>query len=248
MAFRLSMEPFDADVDPDATALIIIDMQRDFLEPGGFGESLGNDVGLLQRCVPRVEACIDACRERGIGLIYTREGHRPDMSDVFPRKLQQIDDDGNVRRFIGEDGPMGRILIRGEPGHEIVRDVEPIEGEPIIDKPGKGSFYGTDLELILKSRNISTLLVCGVTTEVCVQTTIREANDRGFRAICVGDACASYNEDFHYASLAMISAQGGIFGSVTDSVRLVEALGFPRPEYAEEECEEEPEIVVEEEE
>lgn len=157
-------------------------------------------------------------------IIHTREGHRADMMDVHPHKNAKKDEDGNIKKSIGEKGPMGRILIRGEPGHDIIQELYPEPGEPVVDKPGKGSFYGTDLEVILAVNQISTLLVCGVTTEVCVHTTIREANDRGLHCIAVSDACASYIDEFHEVALRMISAQHGIFGSVSDSDKVVAAL------------------------
>jgi len=152
--------------------------------------------------------------------VHTREGHRPDLSDCPPAKLNR-----GGKTFIGTDGPMGRILVRGQPGHDIINQLYPIDGEPVIDKPGKGSFYATDLQLILSDHGIKTLVVCGVTLEVCVPTTVREANDRGYRCIVPGDCCASYFPEFHTIGLAMIKAQGGIFGWVSDSRRLLMALG-----------------------
>lgn len=192
--------------------------QRDFLEPGGFGEALGNDVSLLQKAVEPCKALLAAARQGGILVIHTREGHRSDMADVHAHKKH------SVNHVIGKPGPKGRVLIRGEEGHDIVPELYPKVGEPIVDKPGKGSFYATDLEAILSAQGIKNLLVCGVTTEVCVHTTIREANDRGFHCIAVSDACGSYIPEFHVAALKMISAQGGIFGSVTDSAKLLKAL------------------------
>jgi len=207
-------------VDFQRAALVLIDMQRDFLEPGGFGEALGNDVSLLERAVEPCRQLLRAARERGVLVVHTREGHRPDLSDAPRAKLER----GSPELRIGAQGPMGRILVRGEPGHDIIPELYPVAGEPIIDKPGKGAFYATELELILNNRGIETLLVCGVTTEVCVHTTVREANDRGFRCLVPSDCCASYFPEFHAAGLAMISAQGGIFGWVTDSRRILEAL------------------------
>lgn len=206
--------------DPARTALMLIDMQRDFIEEGGFGQSLGNDVRLLKAAIAPCQAVLAAARAQGMLVIHTREGHRPDMSDAFPAKV----DRGAPKLRIGDQGPMGRILIRGEPGHEIIPALSPIAGEPIIDKPGKGAFYATDLELLLRKRNIEALIVCGVTTEVCVHTTVREANDRGFRCLIPGDCCASYHPEFHAVSLRMFAAQGAIFGWVTDSQPLVNAL------------------------
>ena len=216
----LDAEPFPIETDPARTALVVIDMQRDFLEPGGFGETLGNDVGLLRAAIEPCRRILDAARRAGLLVIHTREGHRPDLADAPPAKVHR----GEPVLRIGDAGPMGRILIRGEPGHDIVADLYPAPGEPVIDKPGKGAFYQTDLELMLKNRGIEVLLVAGVTTEVCVHTTIREGNDRGFRCVAIGDACASYFPEFHRIGLEMIKAQGGIFGWVSDSERAARAL------------------------
>jgi nicotinamidase-related amidase len=213
-------EPEPLSVDIDNAALLIIDMQRDFLEAGGFGEALGNDVSRLQAAVVPCKAILGAARGLGMLVIHTREGHRSDLSDAPPLKVER----GDPENRIGARGPMGRILVRGEPGHDIVPELYPLSGEPVIDKPGKGAFYQTDLELMLRNRGIDTLFVCGVTTEVCVNTTVREANDRGYRCIVLSDCCASYFPEFHQAGLAMIKAQGGIFGSVAGSGPLVDAL------------------------
>jgi biuret amidohydrolase len=217
---RIEAEPYPLQIDVSRSALVIIDMQRDFLEPGGFGAALGNDVSLLKAAVEPIRNVLAAARETGVLVIHTREGHRPDLADAPPLKV----DRGDPATRIGAPGPMGRILVRGEPGHDIIPELYPIAGEPVIDKPGKGAFYQTDLELMLKNRGIETLLVCGVTTEVCVNTTIREANDRGFRCIALSDGCASYFPDFHLAGLAMIKAQGGIFGWVSDSQKAIAAI------------------------
>jgi nicotinamidase-related amidase len=215
-------EPAALTIERDQTALLIIDMQRDFLEPGGFGEALGNDVARLKAAVGPIRSVLDAARRSGMLVVHTREGHRPDLSDATPRKLER----GALTLRIGAQGPMGRILVRGEPGHDIIPELYPVAGEPVIDKPGKGAFYQTDLELMLKNRGIETLLVCGVTTEVCVNTTVREANDRGYRCIVLSDCCASYFPEFHAAGLAMIKAQGGIFGSVSSSQSALAALAL----------------------
>ncbi len=204
----------------ERTAAIIIDMQRDFLEPGGFGEALGNDVSLLRSAVAPCRALLDGLRARGVLVIHTREGHRPDLTDAPPAKLER----GAPTKRIGDAGPMGRILIRGEPGHDIIAELAPIAGEPVVDKPGKGAFFATDLHSILINKGIDTLLVCGVTTEVCVHTTVREANDRGFRCLVVSDCSGSYFPDFHEVGLRMIAAQGGIFGWVTDSKSVLAQL------------------------
>jgi nicotinamidase-related amidase len=220
LSATLAAEPTPLTIDLDRTALIIIDMQRDFLEPGGFGAALGNDVSLLTVAVGPIRAVLDAARATGMLVIHTREGHRPDLSDAPPHKVER----GHPDLRIGASGPMGRILVRGEPGHDIIPELYPTPSEPVIDKPGKGAFYQTDLELMLKNRGIQTLLVCGVTTEVCVNTTVREANDRGFRCIVLSDCCASYFPEFHAAGLAMIKAQGGIFGWVSASRDLLTAM------------------------
>jgi len=217
----IDAEPEPIRVDPARTALVVIDMQKDFLEPGGFGETLGNDVGLLSVAIGPCKAVLDRARTVGMLVVHTREGHRPDMADAPPAKVAR----GAPSRRIGDPGPMGRILIRGEAGHDIVPALYPQAGEPVVDKPGKGAFYATDLHGILQNRDIETLIVCGVTTEVCVHTTVREANDRGYRCIVPGDCCGSYFPEFHEVGLRMIKAQGGIFGWVTDSTRLLTALG-----------------------
>jgi biuret amidohydrolase len=217
-------QPEPVSVDFARSALLMIDMQRDFLEPGGFGAALGNDVSLLARAVMPCQNLLRAARERDLFILHTREGHRPDLSDA-PRSKRER---GSPRLRIGDVGPMGRILIRGEPGHDIIPELYPVPGEPIIDKPGKGAFYATELHAILSHRNIETLIVCGVTTEICVHTTVREANDRGFHCIVPSDCCASYFPEFHAAGLAMIQAQGGILGSVTNSEHVLTGLGSAR--------------------
>ena len=216
----VAAEPYAFDFTPGSCALLIIDMQRDFLEPGGFGETLGNKVSLLDAAVKPIMAVLDAARKAKMLIVHTREGHRPDMSDAPKAKVER----GEPHLRIGAKGPMGRILIRGEAGHDIVPILYPKEGEVIIDKPGKGAFYATDLGAILQHQAIENLIVCGVTTEVCVHTTVREANDRGFKCIVPGDCCASYFPEFHEVGLRMIKAQGGIFGWVSDSTRVVKAL------------------------
>jgi nicotinamidase-related amidase len=216
----LDAQPGPVALRPERTALVIIDMQRDFLEPGGFGETLGNDVTLLQSAIDPTATALAAARAGGLLVVHTREGHRADLADAPPAKVAR----GAPARRIGDAGPMGRILVRGEPGHDIVPALAPAPGEPVIDKPGKGAFYQTDLDLVLRNRGVDTLAVCGVTTEVCVHTTIREANDRGYRCIALGDACASYFPEFHRVGLEMIKAQGGIFGWVSDAGAFAEAL------------------------
>ncbi len=217
----MEAEPYELEFDPQATALLIIDMQRDFVMPGGFGEALGNDVTPLQATIAPTKRVLEAARRKGMLVIHTREGHRPDLTDCPPTKLVR----GRGKTRIGDAGPMGRILVRGEIGHDIVPELVPVPGEPVIDKPGKGAFYATDLELILRDRGIKSLIVCGVTTEVCVHTSVREANDRGYECVVLADCVGSYFPEFQKAALAMIKAQGGIFGWVSDSRRALAALG-----------------------
>jgi nicotinamidase-related amidase len=217
---RIEAEPAPLAVDLAQAALVIIDMQRDFLEPGGFGAALGNDVSRLKAAVDPIKSVLTAFRQRGVLVIHTREGHRPDLTDAPPHKVLR----GDPATRIGAPGPMGRILVRGEPGHDIIPELYPVAGEPVIDKPGKGAFYQTDLDLMLRNRGMDTLFVCGVTTEVCVNTTIREANDRGYRCIAVSDGCASYFPEFHDMGLKMVKAQGGIFGSVASSRALLAGM------------------------
>jgi biuret amidohydrolase len=217
-------EPYEFDFDPRTTALLMIDFQRDFVDPGGFGEALGNDVSLLRRAVPPAERVLKAARAKGLLVIHTREGHRTDLTDCPPAKKAR----GRLKAGIGDPGPMGRILVRGEEGHDIVKELYPGPGEPVVDKPGKGAFFATDLDGILKHRGISHLVVCGVTTEVCVNTTVREANDRGYECLVLEDCVASYFPEFQKAALAMIKAQGGIFGWVSDSKRFLDSLATAR--------------------
>lgn len=206
--------------DPASTALLVIDMQRDFLEPGGFGETLGNDVARLRRTIAPTAALLAACRAAGLPIVHTREGHLPDLSDCPPAKLNR----GDPSMRIGAPGPMGRILIRGEYGHDIIGELAPAPGEPVIDKPGKGAFYATGLGDLLTAKGIRSLVVTGVTTEVCVHTTVREANDRGYECLVLADCVGSYFPDFQEAGLKMIAAQGGIFGWVAESPAFIAAL------------------------
>jgi nicotinamidase-related amidase len=206
-------EPSPIDLDWSTTALLIIDMQRDFMEPGGFGETLGNDVSQLRRVIAPTEALLRACRAAGLTIIHTREGHLPDLSDCPPAKLNR----GEPSQRIGAPGPMGRILIRGEHGHDIIDELAPAPGELVVDKPGKGAFYATELQDLLDKGGIRSLLVAGVTTEVCVHTTVREANDRGYECLVLADCVGSYFPEFQRVGLEMIAAQGGIFGWVADS-------------------------------
>ncbi|HET6307844.1 MAG TPA: isochorismatase family cysteine hydrolase [Rhodopila sp.] len=217
---QIDAKPYPYPLNPTEAALLIIDMQRDFLEPGGFGEALGNDVSPLRRTIPPTQALLGAWRGIGGLVIHTREGHRPDLTDLPPSKKIR----GHAALTIGDPGPMGRILVRGEPGHDIIPELAPAPNEPVIDKPGKGAFHATDLHAILQNRRISQLVVTGVTTEVCVHTTVREANDRGYDCLVIEDCCGSYFPEFHETGLRMIAAQGGIFGWVASSAPLIQAL------------------------
>jgi nicotinamidase-related amidase len=205
---------------PASTALVIIDMQRDFLEPGGFGETLGNDVSLLASAIGPVGDLLAAARRTGMLVVHTREGHRPDLGDLPASKRAR----GNPTVRIGDHGPRGRSLVRGEEGHDLVDALAPVAGEPVLDKPGKGAFYATDFELLLRTGGITHLIVCGVTTEVCVHTTVREANDRGFECVVVEDGTASYIPEFHETALRMIAAQNGIFGWTATSHELLAGI------------------------
>ncbi len=208
---------------PGRVALVVIDMQRDFLLPGGFGETLGNDVGQLTVVIPPLQRVLAAARAAGMMIIHTREGHRPDLTDLPPAKQRR----GRPSLRIGDPGPYGRILIRGEYGHDIIDELTPAPGELVIDKPGKGSFYGTDLAERLTAAGITHLVVTGVTTEVCVHTTVREANDRGYEVLVLSDCVGSYFPEFQRVGLDMIAAQGGIFGWVADSAALLQQLAQP---------------------
>jgi nicotinamidase-related amidase len=220
MTVTVAARPYDFTFDPRHAAFVIIDMQRDFLEPGGFGAALGNDVAQLRGAIAPIAALLAACRAAGVLVIHTREGHRPDLSDLNTAKHRR--GRGSVR--IGDAGPMGRILVRGAAGHDIIDELAPIEGEPVIDKPGKGAFYATDLEAILRGRGITHLILAGVTTEVCVHTTLREANDRGFECLVLADGTASYFPEFHRAALEMACAQDGIFGWVAPTAAVIAAI------------------------
>jgi nicotinamidase-related amidase len=204
----IAAQPFDFAFDPGRTALIVIDMQRDFIEPGGFGHTLGNDVALLKKIVPTVARLLGVFRAAGLPIIHTRECHRPDLSDLPKAKHAR----GKPSMRIGDPGPMGRILIAGEPGADIVPELAAAPGEIVLDKPGKGAFYATPLAEILAERRITHLVFAGVTTEVCVQTTMREANDRGFDCLLAEDATESYFPEFKQAAVDMIRAQGAIVG------------------------------------
>lgn len=213
--------PYAFTCDLARTALVIIDMQNDFCAPGGFGERLGNDITPTRSIIPTIGRLLAACRAMGMPIVHTREGHLPDLSDCPPSKRKRSRAQG---AGIGDPGPLGRILVRGERGHAIVAELEPIAGEWIIDKPGKGAFYRTDLEETLQSLGIESLILTGVTTHVCVHTTLREANDRGYECLVLSDATAAFDSADQEAALRMVYQQGGIFGWVSDSICVLDAL------------------------
>jgi biuret amidohydrolase len=219
---EIKAEPFAFPLRRDKLALVVIDMQRDFAEPGGFGASLGNDVSRVTRIVPDVKRLIVGFREAGLPVIHTMECHRPDLSDLPSAKRNR----GNPALKIGDEGPMGRVLIAGEPGTAILSELAPIDGEIVIEKPGKGAFYATPLEDILKARGIEQLVFAGVTTEVCVQTTMREANDRGYECLLAEEATESYFPEFKQAAIAMITAQGAIVGWVASVDAIMEGIAY----------------------
>ncbi|QMV42170.1 cysteine hydrolase family protein [Cohnella cholangitidis] len=213
--------PYAFEFNAARTAIVVIDMQNDFCSAGGFGELLGNDVTPTRAIIPVIRGLLETAREAGMLIIHTREGHLPDLSDCPPAKLERSRKQG---AGIGDVGPMGRILIRGELGHAIVPELTPFDGEPIIDKPGKGAFYKTDLEQLLESSGIESLVLCGVTTHVCVHTTLREANDRGYRCLVLEDATAAFDPADQQAALHMVRQQGGIFGWTSFTEPLLEAI------------------------
>jgi biuret amidohydrolase len=217
---RVAAQPYAYRFEPRSTALIVIDMQRDFVEPGGFGEALGNDVRRLGAIVPTVRALLDWARGRRIAVLHTREGHRPDLADCPPAKLNR----GEPSVRIGAKGPMGRVLVDGEPGNDIVAELTPLAGESVIVKPGKGAFWATPLDDMLRWRGITHLILAGVTTEVCVQTTMREANDRGYECLLLEDCCGATDAGNHAAAVKMVKMQNGVFGAVSQSRALLEVL------------------------
>jgi nicotinamidase-related amidase len=220
MAISIPARPYPFELDPAHTALVVIDMQRDFIEPGGFGDSLGNNVALLEAIIPTTARLISLFRAQKWPIIHTREAHQPDLSDCPPAKISR----GKPGLRIGEQGTMGRILVAGEPGNQIVADLAPLPDEIVIDKPGKGMFYATGIHERLQSMGITQLIFAGVTTEVCVQTSMREANDRGYECLLIEDATESYFPQFKVAAIDMIVAQGGIVGWATPLKELQAAI------------------------
>jgi nicotinamidase-related amidase len=219
--------PFDGDLRPENTTLIVIDMQTDFCGKGGYIDLLGYDIGITRACIEPISRVLAAFRKAGYWVMHTREGHRPDLGDLPANKRWRsrvLQHGGPGQPGIGDAGPCGRVLVRGQPGWEIIPELSPLPGESIIDKPGKGSFCATDLDLVLRQRGIRNIVLTGITTDVCVHTTMREANDRGYECVILGDCCAATDPGNHAAALKMVTMQNGVFGAVSTSSSLLEAL------------------------
>ncbi|HXJ22187.1 MAG TPA: isochorismatase family cysteine hydrolase [Polyangia bacterium] len=215
--------PWNGDLRPENTALIIIDMQTDFCGKGGYIDLLGYDISVTRAVVPQIRSVLDKMRAGGYFILHTREGHRPDLSDL-PANKRWRSRQTKEGIGIGDRGPAGRVLVRGEPGWDIIPELAPVAGEPIIDKPGKGSFYATDLDMILRQRGIANIILTGITTDVCVHTTMRDANDRGYECLLLEDCCAATDMGNHAAAVKMVKMQNGVFGSISNSRALLEAL------------------------